>query len=216
MKTFSFIFCIAFVLFSCTENKTSGNIENADDDNFYALTVGNSWVYKNYKLNKDTNAYDLTPVIDSASIVSTEDINGNTYFKFRRLTTGNETKITFCNENGERFEFLRDSLGFLVNEEGKVKFTHTSFDERIFGENDDFNIYEALQEDTEEVTVESGIFSCVFSKRYAVLNANNEFLPGKDFFYYADGFGLIYDTSSFVSSDKPTIIRRLDSYKIIN
>ena len=37
---------------------------------------------------------------------------------------------------------------------------------------------------------------------------------GLDRFYYANGVGLIYDTSSYVNDPIPSIIRRLDAYQI--
>ena len=75
------------------------------------------------------------------------------------------------------------------------------------------NIYEILVEDNTTLTVEAGEFDCVNSQRYA-RNPEGEQLAGLDRFYYSSGFGLVYDTSSFVSSNTPNIIRRLDSYQI--
>ncbi len=59
----------------------------------------------------------------------------------------------------------------------------------------------------------AGEFDCVNSQRYA-RNLEDEELPGLDRFYYSNGFGLLYDTSSFISVNTPIIIRRLDSYQI--
>ena len=198
------------IIFSCTNDSST---PETPESNFYALTVGNSWVYKNYKYNTDTEAYEDTGVIDSVSIVTTETFNDNVYFKFRRLTTGNEAQITFCNPNGEHFELLRDSLGSLVNHHGIVKFTNNNYSERLLSDEGWGNIYEKLIEGSTELSVESGIFTSINSERYAVLS-NGEQTPAIDKFYYSDGFGLIYDTSSFVSSETPSVIRRLDSYDI--
>jgi hypothetical protein len=213
MKRLLLCFCMIVLAFSCTESDNSNNQINPADANFFALTIGNSWVYKNYRYNSTTETYDDTEVIDSISIVGLQDFSGESYFKFRRLTTGNEGGITFCNPNGEHFEFLREFEGNLVNEEGSIKFTNNNYEERLLQENQWGKIYEILVEDNTTLTVEAGEFDCINSQRYA-RNPDDEQLPGLDRFYYSSGFGLVYDTSSFVSSNTPRIIRRLDSYQI--
>lgn len=217
MKNLFLCFCIIAFTFSCTQSDNTENQINPPDANFYALTVGNSWVYKNYKYNPSTETYDDTGIIDSVSIVGTQDFFGVSYFKFRRLTTGNEAEITFCNENGEHFEFFREFEGYLINEEGSIKFTNSNFEERLLhgitNGGSDISVYETLMVGNTTINVEAGEFSSINSERYAT-SFEGEQYPGLDRFYYASGFGLIYDTSSFVSNSTPTIIRRLDSYEV--
>jgi hypothetical protein len=213
MKRFLLCFCIIALTFSCTESDTSDNQINPPDVNFYALTVGNSWVYKNYKYNQGTDTYDDTGVVDSVSIIGTQDFSGDSYFKFRRLTTGNEEQITFCNPNGESFEFLREFAGNLVNEVGSIKFTISNYEERLLGDYDWGSIHETLVEGNATINVEAGEFDCLNSERFGRL-PNGVQGPGLDRFFYSSGFGLIYDTSSFISNSTPTIIRRLDSYEV--
>ncbi|MCT4630194.1 hypothetical protein [Winogradskyella sp.] len=152
-------------------------------------------------------------MIDSISIIGTEVINDNTYYKFRRFTTGNENNISLCNANGEHFELLRDSLGYLVWDDGTIKYANNDFTAIPKTITDWGTIYDELIALDNEITVEAGTFISTYTQRYAVLS-NGEQASGLDHFYYADGFGLIYDTSSFVSQDIPAIIRRLDSYEI--
>jgi len=212
MKRIIYVSFFAVLLSSCSTSDNNQNQQN-EASNFYALTVGNEWVYKNYKYNPNTQNYDDTGVVDSVSIVGSEIVNGNTYFKFRRFTTGNEEEITFCNPNGEHFELLRDSLGYLIWEDGTVKFSNNDFTPRVLDAVDWGTIYEELIATDREITVESGTFISAYAQRYAILS-NDEQSPGLDHFYYSDGFGLIYDTSSFVSQDIPAIVRRLDSYSV--
>ncbi len=213
MKRLLLCFSVVLIIFSCSESDSSVNQDNQSNTNFYALTVGNSWVYKNYRYNPATQTYDDTGVIDSISIVGIQDFSGESYFKFRRLTTGNEEGITFCNPNGEHFEFLREVEGNLINEVGSIKFTNSNNEERLLQENQWGNIYEMLVEGNTTINVEAGEFECINSERYAK-NSGGEQLDGLDRFYYASGFGLIYDTSSFVSNPTPSIVRRLDSYEV--
>jgi len=213
MKRLLLFFSIIIIVNSCTKSDNSENLISKSDANFFALTVGNSWVYKNYQYNLVTETYDDTGVIDSISIVGVQDFSGETYYKFRTLTTGNEDTITFCNPNGESFEFLREFEGNLINEEGSIKFTNSENEERLLQENEWGNVYETLLEGITVISVEAGEFDCIKSERYAK-NLDNEQLPGLDHFYYSNGIGLIYDTSSFVSKSIPTIIRRLDFYEV--
>lgn len=202
--------CFFTLLLSACAADNDYNLQTTSS-NFYALTVGNEWVYKNYKYNPDTQNYDDTGVIDSVSIIGTETINNNTYYKFRRLTTGNEEGITLCNSNGEHFELLRDSLGYLIYDSGIIKYANNDFTERTLSEQNWGTIYEQLIAFDNEITIESGTFESTYTQRYSI-TIDGEQANGLDHFYYADGFGLIYDTSSYVTEEIPTIKRRLDSY----
>ncbi|WP_452222899.1 hypothetical protein [Lacinutrix chionoecetis] len=214
MKRILFSLCIIAFALSCTsDNDTQEPTQQPPESNFYALTVGNAWVYKNYKYNVNIDTYEETSVIDSISIVGTENFNGETYFKFRRLTTGNQTNITFCNPNGEHFEFLREVEGDLIDNQGNIKFTNNDYNERLLSEQSWGNIMEILVHNTTDLTVEAGIFTCINSERYAIFSDGTP-SPSLDRFYYSDGIGLVYDTTSFVTSDIPSIIRRLDAYSI--
>ena len=209
MKRIIYVCFLAVLLSSCSTSDSNQD----PDSNFYALTVGNEWIYKNYKYNTATETYDDTGVVDAISIIDTEVIDGNTYFKFRRFTTGNEEGITFCNPNGEHFELLRDSLGYLIRDDGSIKYANNDFTARALSEQDWGTIYEQLIATDHEITVEAGTFESAYTQRYAILS-NGEQTNGLDHFYYADGVGLIYDTSSLVTQDIPSIVRRLDSYVV--
>ena len=128
MKRIPVAVCLLICLLSCSNDDSSAS--ETQDSNFYALTVGNSWVYKNYRYDTNSETYEDTGVKDSISIIGTEDLFGNTYFKFRRLTTGNEGGITFCNPNGEHFENLREFEGNLIKDDGTVKFTNSDYSVR--------------------------------------------------------------------------------------
>lgn len=214
MKRTIFYVCIIIgLLSSCTSDDES--YSQSDNSNFYALTVGNQWVYKNYGYNLNTQEYDDTGIVDSVSIIGTESINSKLYYKFRILTNGNEEGNTLYNLNGERFELLRDSLGYLVYDDGTIKYTKSDFSSRLLASNDWGNIYEQLIAMDHEITVEAGTFNSSYTQRFVIM-ADGEQAPGMDHIYYANGFGLIYDTVSFVTQENPRVIRRLDSYFVQN
>ena len=210
MKRTVYLCFIALIAFSCS---TTDHNQDDLDSNFYALTVGNEWVYKNYLYNPSIQDYEDTGVVDSVSIVGTEVLNDKIYYKFRRWTTGNASGITFCNPNGEHFELLRDSLGYLVRDDGSIKYANNDFLARPTNNTDWGIIYDQLIALDNEITVEAGSFISTYSQRFAILNDGSQ-SPGLDHFYYADGYGLIYNTVSFVTEDIPSIVRRLDSYSI--
>ncbi|MUU79551.1 lipoprotein [Winogradskyella endarachnes] len=211
MKRIVYVLFFALIVSACSLDKDD-NLQ-ATSSNFYALTVGNQWVYKNYKYNTATEDYEDTGVVDSVSIIGTETINGNVYYNFKRVTTGNEEGITYCNPNGEHYELLRDSLGYLINDGGLIKYANNDFTERTMSQQNWGTIYDQLIALDNEITVEAGTFESTYTQRYVILS-NGEQANGLDHFYYADGFGLIFDTTSFVSGDIPIIKRRLDSYVI--
>jgi len=212
MKRIILSLCISALLFSCSsDNDAPTPITQVD--NYYALNEGNSWVYKNYKRNNQTQNYDDTGVVDSVLIIAIEEINQKKYYKFRTRTTGNENNITYCNPNGEKFELLRDSIGYLVTDSGSIKYVNNDYTERTISINSWGVIYAKLVSNLVNISTESGAFNCSDMEVYA-RDSNHLSTPGLDHYYYADGVGLVFDTSSFVSDDKHMIERRLDSHVI--
>lgn len=213
MKHIILFFCISVLLFSCS-SEDDVQIPIVQESNFYALNVGNSWVYKYYKRNIETNNFEDSGVIDSVSIISTQEINQQLYYKFRTLTTGNENNTISILQNGEDFEFLRDSLGFLISETGTVNYINNDYNELIMREEYWGTVYAKLNEGVVNVNTAAGTFECLDMESY-VKNPTTEIIyPGRSHYYYSSGVGLIFDTTSFVSQSQHIIERRLDSYNI--
>lgn len=213
MKHFLWGICIIAFIYSCENEPVFETEINQSLVNFYALEVGNSWVYKSKRYVSSTQEYIDNGVIDYVSIVGTEVIQGNTYYKFRTETTGNDTGSDLSNPNGVKFEYFRELDGNLINEEGLIIFTNNNYDERLIKENDWGNIYEILVEGNTVINVEAGEFNCINSERYAKTSEGVR-LTGLDRYYYASGFGLIYHTFSYVNSTIPPVIRSLVSYSL--
>lgn len=215
MKRIILSLSVFALFFSCTndDDNSVGSTGNSQAEaGFYALTVGSSWVYKNYVYNANTQEYDYSGVIDSVKITGVEIVNNKTYFKFTTKTSGNDNNNLILNPNGTSTELLRDSLGYLVWETGKIKFANNDFSERIINEYTWGTTYETLQAGINDFTVEAGTFSCINSERYAKSNPDETLLPALDKVYYSDGVGLIYETISFVSSNIPAAQKHLDTY----
>ncbi|WP_034061961.1 hypothetical protein [Lacinutrix jangbogonensis] len=214
MKRIILLLCIIVFTFSCSSDDNEAQTTQPPESNFYALTVGNSWVYKNFQYNPNTMGYDETTIIDAVIITGTETISGETYYKFKTTTTGNTTAIPYFNANGEQFMFLRELFGDLVNETGDVVYTNNNYEERLVAENSWGNIYDKLKTNIQEVTVGAGTFNCLDMERYAKSPDNTQTFPALDHFYYSEGIGLVSDSSSFVSQSNPAGIRRLESYNV--
>nr|WP_321230990.1 hypothetical protein [uncultured Psychroserpens sp.] len=212
MKRILITVCLFACLISCSndDSVTPGN----QNENFYALTVGNSWVYKSLRYDFNGEAYSDIEIIDSVSIIGTENIFGNTYFKFRTKTSGSpDEEALWSNVNGIMFEYFREVDGNLVNENNQIVFTTTEYTEQIIDAQGWGTYFEILAEDIVTVEVPAGIFECFNKQRYAETSEGVP-LPSLDNTYYAEGIGLIYDTKSFATRATPEVIRRLDSYNV--
>lgn len=217
MKRIMLLIGITTLFFSCSnddDNSSSNNGITQSEVNFYGLKLGNSWTYKNYIYNNNTQEYDYSGVVDSVKVTGTQVINDNTYFEFTTKTSGNDGNNVLLNSNGTSTELLRDSLGYLIWETGKIKFTNNDFSERTLNEQAWGTIFETLQTGTNNFSVEAGTFPCINSERYARSNPDETLLPGLDKIYYSNGVGLVHETISFVSSNIPVLERRLDTYTI--
>lgn len=222
MKTYIKISLILFttlITFSCEKE----SIE--EEDNFYALKVGNSWVYTyNYVNNRsDIIQHDSIPkfdnqvALDSVSIISEEIINSNTYFKFRTKTTYDtnpETSSHIIPEEGITHIYLRDSIGYLITSTGHIFFSNNNFNELKLHESGNDIIIQKTLEETKKIEIEAGFFACVQADRYAKNTSTNEPYPSTSKYNYSNNVGLISNECGYVSGGPILYQRNLLSYKL--
>ncbi|MEM6686730.1 MAG: hypothetical protein AAF617_13185 [Bacteroidota bacterium] len=211
--------CIGFCCLSCSNDDTT-TIE--PDGGFYALKVGNSWVYEYINrvnpyadLFNGTNIFEETNVVDSVKVVGTEEIDGNTFYKFRIRTSGNDSNYPLCYDNGEHFEYFRDSLGYLINQYGKVKFAvegDTQEFLQVAHQNDRF--LRQLSSESEIVSTPVGDFDCFWMELYVRNNFNDERSKGTSSFYYKEEVGLVFSKISWANEILHRMERRLVSYDV--
>lgn len=205
--------CILSLFFSCSDDDSDN--QEPQNDNFYALTVGNSWEYRWYTFHPE-NGLNPTNVTNSISIIGTEEINGNLFYKFKKVVSGNDgTNITSV-PDGEYFEFYRDSLGFLVNNYGTISFVNSTTDEFQLYETEvgfPHTGYAKLSENTVDFTTEAGTFECLeMSLRF---ESEDYEIPAINRRYYANGIGLIKDEEVFLADPNSSgFQRRLESYNV--
>lgn len=219
MKNYLLLACLALSFISCS---TDDDTTPEPEESYYALKVGNSWVY-NYTFRENpyadlyngTNIFVETNVVDSVKVVGTENIEGNTFYKFRVRTSGNDQNYPLCYENGEKFEYYRDSLGYLINKNGKVQFALEG-DTQEFIQQEDQNqrFIMQLSEASEIVETPAGSFDCLRMDLYIRNNVNNERSEGTSQYYYEEGVGQVFSKISTANSTLHRMERFLVSYDV--
>ncbi|MCH2194117.1 hypothetical protein [Kordia sp.] len=141
---------LSLSIISCSND---GNIIPEPEENFFALTVGNSWVYEHCRReNQVTAVYNSVGVIDSIKITGTEIIDGNEFYKYRIRTSGNDTNNPIYRQNRERFQYLRDSTGYLFNQLGDILFSGEDEQEFLASDGATYPVYSRRGEGTETIS----------------------------------------------------------------
>lgn len=214
MKKPFLLACLAIFLccISCTSDDDTMTIQ---EENFYALTVGNSWVYDHYRRVGDSDIFENINVIDSVKIVGTEDINGNTFYKFRTRTSENVNNIPLCSPSGEHFAYFRDSLNYLIDDRGKIHFSPVEdTEEYVLKTYPTQRLIFNLSEESEVVTTPAGNFDCYWMNLFFRFDPNNERSLGTSKYYRKGEIGEVFTTTSFVNNPEHTIEKRLVSYAL--
>ena len=111
-----YLFSIILLINSCKDDDSSPNPSNTA--NYSQLAVGNYWIYEQYILDSASAPGVANSIIDSVYVEKDTVINGITFYK------------TFRDEIYNLFpdaRYLRDSLHYLVDHEGRVLFSSQDF-----------------------------------------------------------------------------------------
>ena len=208
-------FALSLVFVSCnSKDDTTQEEEQQIEENFYALTVGNTWNYEFYKRVSQSDEFESIDVFNAVEITGTTQINAEEYYIFTTTTTGNDDGQAPCNDNGLSNEHFRDSLGHLINEHGKIKYSQLSTTPYLIRENEWGDIFGVLKEGTNDITVEAGSFTSIENEIYAVFEDGTE-SAGRDHHFFADGIGLVQENHSTVSNPIHIWENRLKSYQLV-
>jgi hypothetical protein len=113
MKRIIYVCFFQILFYACTTSYNNQD-QGAAASKFSALTIVDKWVYRRYDIGNQ--GIDVPGnLYESISIVDTEIINEKLYYKFSRLISANLDSNGEVPNNGEHFEYYRDSLGYLVN-----------------------------------------------------------------------------------------------------
>jgi hypothetical protein len=209
MTRFFLIFTLMMLCFSCSND----DVSNVDANNYYALIIGNSWIYENFKYNEDSQSYEETGIIDTVTITGKESIFGDDYYILKTMTTGNGEEIPFCNPNGEKVEYIRAYDGYLIDNYSNIKFANNKYEPILDRELFIGSYYFQLEDGTELITTDAGVFECQKMYRYFDSSTEEQY-PGRHNFYYANGIGLVLETPTSAATQTPSIERRLVSYNM--
>lgn len=212
MKREILILSILILSYACSsEDNTSPNEQT---DNFYALTVGNSWEYKYYLRDMSTNEFQPTPVTETVDITETTTINNETYFNFKHIVTGNDGNYSSLPNNGEINYTLRDSLGFLIDEIGLIKYNNSDSEEYFVNTLDiELAYYLTLSATDENIVTNAGSFTC-YNNNYYLKDLDGNVSNSLDHIYREDGKGEVLSTMSFASQNEHYAEKRLEFYVI--
>ena len=202
------------LIFSCS---TSDDVqENNLELNFYGLTVGNSYTYKFYKYNSDTEDYDETLIVQNVIIEDTEEVSGQQYFKIKTTTSGVDGFNLFYLQNGEEIDYLREVDGTLINDNNDVLFVNNEFSEHLVNsDNTSLNLYRKTIEEPVIINSNTRSFNCIEMQNY-IVTEDGTTLDGVSKIHYSEGVGLVQQTCVYASSSTPVMIKKINSYNIQN
>ena len=214
MKRLLLCTCFFTLIFSCS---TSDDVQkNNLELNFYGLTVGNSYTYKFYKYNSDTEDYDETLIVQNVIIEDTEEVSGQQYFKIKTTTSGVDGFNLFYLQNGEEIDYLREVDGTLINDNNDVLFVNNEFSEHLVNsDNTSLNLYRKTIEEPVIINSNTGSFNCIEMQNY-IVTEDGTILDGVSKIHYSEGVGLVQQTCVYASSSTPVMIKKLNSYNIQN
>lgn len=206
MKALNYCLLLAILsLFSC---KQEDDLLPTEDIDFYALTVGNTWIYDNYSIDIDGTTTQLTRK-DTMSITAETIINGETYFLFEGTQFGTPQSY-----------YRRDSSGFLVDETGTIFFSSTAFNQEL--KRDTLNIGNvvglvnsfSISNTQIDITTDAGTFNCYnFKGEIMALDPDYPHGTRESDHFYSPTIGLIWEELPYYSSPR-SVQLRLVEYQI--
>lgn len=214
MKLSISILALLMVSMISCDKKDDSPEQQLSDPNPYALSVGNSWKYQYFRRIDRTDEFESLDAFENVNIIDTSVINGNEYYTFETTTTGNNN-YTCVPPNGTVITKFRDSLGYLIKENGLRYFSYSNPNKEYFirEETGDAKLYGMQTQNNENLEVTAGSFSCTVNEHYIRFSDGNK-APFTDYYFYSKEVGLVKSTCSFVSEPLSRIEKRLVSYNV--
>ena len=204
----------SFLFVSC--NKDDGDKaaqEQEADAGFFALQVGNSWVYNYFRVDNDTGELINQGGTETVEIIDEEVIGEETIFTMRTTTVDDDDSCAICHENPLFTKKVKDSLGYLVEIDGETIFSSVNTEDFLVSSQGFGDIFRVLKPNEVLITVPAGQFTTKDNERYAIDPDGNRY-NGQDNLYYADGVGEIKQTISTVTNLRILYEKHLVSYTV--
>ncbi len=214
-RFFVFLFLTgAFIFTSCNkDDETAPEEQQQSDSGFFALKVGNTWTYNYFRRNTQTGELTNLGGVEEVEITREEIENNETIFTVQINTSDPNNSCSVCNHDPMLTLKVKDSLGYLVEVGGEIKFSSISTVDYLVRQQEFGDIYRVLKENEVLITVPAGQFSALNNERYAIDPDGNRF-NGRDNLYYADGIGEVRQTISGVVIERIIFEKQLISYSI--
>lgn len=207
MKKSILIAFAAVLLFSCSKDDENKPIVYPDYAN---LKVGNYWVYQHFFINT-TGADSALNVYDSCYVEKDTIINGNTYYKMVR---------PLLHPVGSPYNYWRDSLGYVVDSTGRIRFAAEDFT-TIFETECQMSwadtVYTAIHwmvDKDKVVTTPAGDFvTRTFQRKIEFDEIWTHFYSPRFYnFRFTKDIGIVTETLDFFATDPNYVERRLVRY----
>jgi hypothetical protein len=209
-KFIAFIMAVAF-LSSCQKED-----DNAVKTSYMPLRIGNYWIYQEFRIDTSGNEI-ASSKLDSVIIKRDTLINHKKYYVLEG------TNYPFSHY-WDIIDILRDSSGYIVNQNGTVRFAEKDFrdtlvyraESNIYDNNDTlYTITYHMERNNNAVTVPAGTFEVLNFKGTVIAYMNTPGIkwPRYTNCYYASGIGKIMETYIYISSLQ-SIEKRLVRYHI--
>jgi len=170
---------------------------------YIPLAVGNFWVYDEYLYNFDNYTSIVLSASDTMKVIGTRIIQNNEYFVIENNRPSfHEIKDTL---------FWRDSIGYIVDQKGKIIFTSIDFDNTfscygsIFGEDGSFDTKSTIKDSLFNYWNQNGeAFNCY---NFTSIMLQTKIVPFIESWdrqsqkYFSKNVGIVYESITPIPPD---------------
>lgn len=153
--------------FVACEKKSDETNPNAEDLNYFPLSIGSYWIYDCFEMDS-TGKETIVSRNDTIKITGDTLINGNEYSVFY----GKEYAIN----SWIREFYYRDSLGYIVNEKGEIKFSSNNLIDTLYklypSPDSIYFIYAKMETYPNEILLSAGRFNSILNYKTSVEQYN--------------------------------------------
>ncbi len=217
MRRLFYVAMVITLITSCENDQTEESITPVETSSYMPLEVGNYWVYTYYKIDTLGNETDQNKT-DSVVITKDTLINGNQYYVIEGTDYYGSVR------EWDVIDILRDSSGYIVNEEGKIRFSEDNFTDTLYTivkvyDNDTiYTITCKMEEYATSVSVPAGEFEVL---NYQGTVTTPEEIPGVAYpryvnKLYSKDVGIVFKNYILIYSNAWYIEKRLLRYNIEN
>lgn len=187
MKSIFSILLIIFILQSC-KDKDCEPIATQPSIKLVS-TAGSYWLYDWYSI--DTLGNEKFLRTDSTYIAGDTIINGNNYL----IKKGNGF-------NNNRVNYLRDSIGFVVNVEGDILWNKNSIGIIRTTNESEINLEWSMTSLSSNIMVPAGTFSTIERTTKACYNNGQPLTPcdtcQEEQAYFSEGLGVVFERTAYI------------------